>query len=64
VAFIACVHALLEALHRAKDILAQQQHLATELGSLDAALAQHRHRSSHRLGELAQHAGHRGLREG
>lgn len=52
-----------EVLEGREDLVAQPEHLVAEGGGLDAAVAQLRHRGAERLGELADEARHRGLRE-
>lgn len=52
-----------EALERYEDLVAERQQLAPEGGGLDAPVAQLRHRRAKRVGELADEARHRGLRE-
>lgn len=54
---------LLEAIHRLHHLVAEREQLAAEGGGLDAAVADHRDRGADRVGELAQHARHRRLRE-
>lgn len=52
-----------EALERYEDFVAEREQLAPERGRLDAAIPHLRDRAAHRVGELADEAGHRGLRE-
>ena len=52
-----------EALERHEDFMAEREQLAPEGGGLDAPVAQLRHRRAERIGELADEARNRGLRE-
>lgn len=54
---------LLEAIHGVEEIVAERERLEPEGRGLDAPVPHHRHRAAERLGELAQHARHRRLRE-
>jgi len=54
---------LLVALERGHDVVGQQEQVFAERRRHDAAVADRRDGTAHRIGQLAQHAGDRGLRE-